>query len=302
MRTVIVGIDPGGNGPEPLDPAFGSGGRLARLAGLGPGEFLRSFDRANLYSSPGERTPEDDLRAGANLLPVLRGRRVVALGRRARSALGIDQGSAWFEWSPAPGGFVASSMPHPSGLSRWWNDPANVSLASSFLRGLLRPTVHVEGVDGSGKTTLAPELARLLGCEVVPTDGPALDWDECLGRVRRRLAPGLVCDRSSGLVSELVYGPVLRGGTVAPEGEMWSVVRSLLGVVTFVYCRPPDDSMRPTFRPGESPDHVAGVRARLRDLSARYDMVVSRLSREGARVLRYDWTMQTPEGLASCVA
>jgi hypothetical protein len=176
-----------------------------------------------------------------------------------------------------------------------------VAAARTFWRHAVRPCVQVEGTDGSGKTTLVTELSRLTGLALVPTEDPPRTWAECLGRVGVRCGPGLLCDRSSGLVSELVYGPVLRGGTIAPEDEMWRVVRSILHAVTFVHCRPPEDLLWPTFRASEHPDHVKAVTKNSEALLRRYDEVMARIGREGGRVLRYDRTCQSVESLASWI-
>jgi hypothetical protein len=297
-RPILVGIDPGGNPGGPLDPDFPSGARIANLCGLGSYDYLDRLDRVNLY--PASTPVQLDSSAAANLRPLLRGRRVVFLGRRVSEAFGWD-GEGWFRWRRGDD-FVAAVSPHPSGLSRWWNDPVNVEQARDFYSSLLLPCVHVEGVDGSGKTTLAGWLARERGLALVPTDDPPFTWAECLGRVQLRVGTGVVCDRSSGLISELVYGPVLRGGTITPESELWQVAASLANAVTFVYCRPPVHELRPTFRDSEDPDHVRGVRQRVVDLVDRYDRVMARLAATGATVVRYDRTAQGLGEVLECVA
>lgn len=57
---------------------------------------------------------------------------VVLLGRGVASALGRG-GQAWFEWVDG-----AAVAPHPSGISHWWNDPANIRRARRFWRALRR--------------------------------------------------------------------------------------------------------------------------------------------------------------------
>lgn len=291
---VIVGLDPGNNGREPLDPDYPSGKRLADLMGLS-GEDFRRIDRVNLHSSP--RPVGEDPRAASNLRPILRGRRVLALGERVARAIGVREDLMRWELS---GEFVAARVPHPSGRCRRWNDPENAARAREFLSGSRRPCVHLEGTDGSGKTTLARELSAIGGLALVGTEDPPTSWEECLARVERRVSPGLVCDRSSGLVSELVYGPVLRGGCLVEEEKLWEVVRAVRESVVFVYCRPPDEAVSPTFREGEDPGHVRGVRERRGQLQARYDEVMARVSREGCRVVRYDRTRQTPREVMAC--
>lgn len=290
MRTVFVGIDPGerdGESSTPLDPTWPSGARLAKLIGLSHPEFVRRFDRVNLHPSPGT-SEKEDRRAASNLLPLLRGRRVVALGLRVAEAIGTP--STWFGWSlvraEGDDGFVGTTVPHPSGLSRWWNSSDNVGLAREFLSHLVLPCVHVEGTDGSGKTTLVKDVPE--EWTRMPTEDPPMTWEECLSRIGKRLFPGMVCDRSSGLVSELVYGPVLRGRTIVREEVLWNVVRSVAGAIKFVYCRPDELDIRPSFRKGEDPKHVELVKSRGRLLLARYDEVVARMERTGCQVVRYD--------------
>lgn len=295
MKIILVGLD-GTPGVDPLDPSKGSGARLAALAGLSPGAFLDRFDRIDLFPPGGGDRPWE---AVLEILPVLRGRRVVALGRVVADALGV--GPDWFRWRRCSR-FVGCAMPHPSGLSHWWNDPSNVDTARVFMEGLLRPCVHVEGPDGSGKSTLVDSIVAATGLRKIPTDDPPSSWEECLSRVGKRLDPGIVCDRSSGLISELVYGPVLRGSTIVDEEEIWWVVRSIVHAVKFVYCRPPEFALSLEFRTGESPSHVSQVKSNLGRLSRRYDEVFERLYREGAQVIRYDrMSGQTPSEVIRCV-
>lgn len=297
LRPVLVGLDPGlGSGP------FGSGSRvgrrLAELMGLDGEGYELAADRINLHPASGAERGRDKT-AAENLASILSGRRVVALGRRVHEALGGSTDSGWFSWGLVDGR-VMSVAPHPSGLSRWWNDPRNVEAAGRFFSGLPRPCVHVEGPDGSGKTTLARKLSRRLGMTMVPTDDPPQSWGECLSRISLRLAPGLVCDRSSGLVSELVYGPVLRGSTLTDEGAMWLIVRAVSRSVVFVYCRPA--VLEPKFRKGEAQGHVRGVKDNLDRLAGRYDEVMRMIEGLGGRVVRYDRSRTSVEEVSECVA
>lgn len=298
MNPVLVGTDPKQDGLEPFDPLYPSGRRLAQLMGLPPQVFRLRTDRVNLHAGMQDQTT--DSHAARNLLPLLRGRRVVLLGNQVAQAFGVEPD--WFQWSRHPEGFVVSVAPHPSARSTWWNSKANVQRASDYFLALARPCVHIEGPDGAGKSTLTRKLGEALFLDSVPTDDPPSSWEECLGRVDRRIPSGLVCDRSSGLVSELVYGPVLRGGTIADESEVWKVVRSVLHAVTFVYCRPPTKLLAPKFRLTEDEKHVEGVSNNLSQLADRYDLVMNRIAREGGRVFWYDWTHQNPEEVIQCVA
>jgi hypothetical protein len=284
-RPVLVGLEPGAKGAlQALSPAGVSGGRLARLCGFPAPEFLCAFDLTNLHDESGHPRSDDERRA-VGLLARYRGRRLVALGRRVQRALRL--GEIRWKWSVVEGA-VAAGAPHPSGKNRFWNEPENVVEAQAFFRGLHRPCVQVEGPDGSGKSHLVRELSASLGLGIVGTQGPQTTWEECVRRIDARVAPGIVCDRSSGLVSELVYGPVLRGSCCAPETLFWDKLYSLRGVVTFVYCR--TRRLRPTFRADEDRDFADQIMRNEKALAERYDVVMHRLERDaGARVVRYDW-------------
>jgi len=268
-----------------------------RLLGVGVEEFLTRTDRVNLHVHPNTHAPDPD--AASNLTPVLRGRRVILLGRQVAGAfqLPTDQ---WMDWQLCPGGFVGASLPHPSARSSWWNDPTNTREAREFLQSLFRPCIHVEGPDGSGKSTLVKALSKKMGFPLVKTDDPPASWKECLVRIQKRLSSGLVCDRSSGLVSELVYGPVLRSKTITPETDLWQVVRSIRYAIAFVYCRPP--TLLPKVRSEENPIHVSAVQQNLEALRQKYDQVMFQLDRLGARVVKYDYTRHSIEGVIQCVA
>lgn len=311
MRTVIVGEVAGRTSDEPLDPASQSGGRLADLAGLDHEEFLDRFDRINIIPSIFEEQLDPAFMrlrwkqsSGCNLRSILHGRRVILLGAAVAGAMGVaDQ--PHFRWFRTSWG-VASVIPHPSGKNRWWNEPDNVSRARHFMRRALLPCVHVEGPDGCGKSTLIPELKSLLGTDdepvlVVPTEGPPHTYAECEDRIAQRIKPGIVSDRSSGLISELVYGPVLRDGVCGYEPDFWAIIRSLIGVVTFVYCRPPSEFLRPNFRPDEPDDFASEVLANMSTIAIKYDEVMQRVVSMGGRVIIYDRTSMIPEDIARCV-
>ena len=296
MKTVIVGVDPGRRGQSPLPGGSPSGRRLSSLCDLTPDEFEDRFDRINLHSDYGS-SESSDWRAAENLRPILRGRRVIALGRRVAKALKFPQET--LGWSLQPE-CIAATVPHPSGLSRWWNDPENESAARLFMQKALRPCIYVEGFDNSGKTTLVgqmpPHLTR------ISSEDPPKSLQDCLDRIQARIAPGIVCDRSSGLISELVYAPVLRGRMLFDtEEDAWKIVRSIVHAVTFIYCRPSRSEGPLEFRDGEDPQHVRGVQERAAALVDRYEEVMVRLSKEGARVFRYDRFQQRPEEVIRCV-
>jgi hypothetical protein len=58
---------------------------------------------------------------------------VLLAGHRVAAAFGVREG---YLREFVLQGVPAAVVPHPSGVNRWWNDPANVARASAFLRGV----------------------------------------------------------------------------------------------------------------------------------------------------------------------
>ena len=113
-----------------------SGERIARLAGV---RYVDDFaDAANLYPNP---RPKWRVRDAQNAADWLRrhtpaDQPIVALGERVARAFRLD-GLALFTFQRI-GGRPFAVAPHPSGLSRWWNDETNVERARAFFRELAR--------------------------------------------------------------------------------------------------------------------------------------------------------------------
>lgn len=119
-------------------PERASGGRLARILGLEPREYLRLFDRANLcrgrWAIREAREGAAQIfwrNAGHDRAIVLLGRKVVA----AFSACDLDRILLRpFAFVRIPGGPTYASLPHPSGRNTIWNDPSTRESARSLLR------------------------------------------------------------------------------------------------------------------------------------------------------------------------
>lgn len=135
-RPLLVGeLNPFGGSESfalyPL-PAHCSGGRLARILGLEPRQYLRAFDRANLcsgrWSLPAARARAEELLTEDRDVYVLLGARVArAFCVAFLPFSSIEHGvykpgraskSCWFV-----------QLPHPSGLNRSWNEPGSVDRA-----------------------------------------------------------------------------------------------------------------------------------------------------------------------------
>lgn len=111
---------------------------MARLAGLAGYEELASRARlVNLLPAfPGKNGKGDAFPVGTARLVAERMRLrglVLLAGRNVGEAFGLA--ADYFEWRRR-GATRYVVIPHPSGVSRWWNDPRNVIRASAFLRGV----------------------------------------------------------------------------------------------------------------------------------------------------------------------
>lgn len=141
-RPLIVGEAP--TAETEGRPAFH--GRCARFleraAGLPEGGLRAAFRATNLLERPPARQGKghafpwrEAAPAAERVLARTRGPLIVA-GKRAARAFGLSD-PQYLRWTRVGGRRVAV-IPHPSGINRWWNDPANRGAAEAFLRGAAR--------------------------------------------------------------------------------------------------------------------------------------------------------------------
>lgn len=146
--------------------------------------------------------------------------------------------------------------------------------------------VVLEGCDGSGKTVLARRLAAEHGYEIVKTGPPAPGEDPGLSYItalRGALArPGrTVFDRLH--LGELIYGPLLRGGSRLDGGGL-RVIEGVIALndVRLVICAPPWETAVAGWR---SKDDLLKTETQLRWVYDRYLEEAARLG-----LTPYDWT------------
>lgn len=217
----------------------------------------------------------------------LLGRRVVLLGDRYLGTLGFPPDAVENVWYLLTEDVKMVAM---------YLDPYDPDVGHK-LRLAALPCIHVEGPEGAGKSTLVEQLSYTLSLPVQPTQGPCTSREECLERVRVRIGAGQLCDRSSGLISEIVYGSVLRGHSMMTLADLWPLFRA----VRFIYCRPPDALLKHEPREGEDAEHVRQVNEKSAALIDRYDEVMVQLAAMGAEVHVYDRTRHYMEELVLCV-
>ena len=116
---------------------------LASLLGLTLEEFLDSVEAVNLLAGfrgkqrngKGDLFPAKEARAAADeLRPSLRGRLVLAAGKQVAAALGASP--TYFDERIIAGCLIVT-IPHPSGINRWFNRVGNRRRAKRELKRLL---------------------------------------------------------------------------------------------------------------------------------------------------------------------
>lgn len=149
--------------------------------------------------------------------------------------------------------------------------------------------IVLEGIDSSGKSTLARLLAtRYRGWQVVTSEGPAKSADEINDRITRYLEypPQTIFDRHP-LISEAIYGPIFgRPPWVRPRFHMlfWAQ-RPLI-----IYARPPRPRLLQQGNLAiDTPEYVENLRTNYDRVLAAYDEFFAPHP-DASAYLFYDWS------------
>ena len=154
MKTLIIGQAPAKDTVG--QPTFSgkSGPKFAELLGVEHSRLWDVFDVVNLidyYPGPpddktkrGDAFPMKEARLIANgMVKAMSRRTVVFVGKNVARAFRVAS-LEYFEWfvtSLAPddqGFYKFCVVPHPSGISHFWNDPERVERARLFMRSIPR--------------------------------------------------------------------------------------------------------------------------------------------------------------------
>lgn len=147
-KLLLIGQAPGPNTNPDLPlypyPATMTGGRLCKLMGITPQEYLHLFDRTNvLHYFPGkhardDKFPKREARIAAQAIkPLLKDRHVLLVGRNVAEA---------FEYASLPFctwtrdtryDFDLACIPHPSGRNHFLHNAHNSDMVKRFLALLL---------------------------------------------------------------------------------------------------------------------------------------------------------------------
>lgn len=156
--------------------------------------------------------------------------------------------------------------------------------------------VIVEGVDGSGKTTLLRNLRQQSKTYfwIAASSRRPKTQDELQEAVFwvaqcAYLKLPVLCDRFP-LISEPVYGPVMRGENILEQFRT-RIQKDFLevfeGVNRIIYCRPSKDTIRQNLVSSALPQ-MAGVVEKLGTLIGRYDDIMDSLG-DTVPILVYDY-------------
>lgn len=145
-KIILVGQAPGPTGPPPGRPLVGgaTGERLRGLTGLDLKHYLWRFETTNVLDyypgksgKKGDRFPMVEARLEANQkAKSWTGRTVVFVGLAVAEAFGAISPIP-FEWRMYWPGFRGAPIPHPSPITLFWNEPADVDRAKKFFSDLL---------------------------------------------------------------------------------------------------------------------------------------------------------------------
>lgn len=156
--------------------------------------------------------------------------------------------------------------------------------------------IILEGLDGSGKTTLANKLSTELDMYVHHSPFPC--DDEVLKEWQFQMLkhePGIILDRC--FISELIYGPALRGNVIYSSTDFISALTLLLINNIVVICMPPLDIVKKNLVGTEDEKLLPHVD----NLYLQLQAVICLLQWASVPHLYYDYTKDDPQYLIDMV-
>lgn len=118
--------------------------------------------------------------------------------------------------------------------------------------------IIIEGLDNSGKSTLAQKLSHQLNIPIQEGSGPPKTEEEFIDRVNRYLEiePPVIFDRHP-VISESIYGPIIRNKDIVTPSMK---VRLFNSKPIIIYCDPQTRGLEDhKIKDGESIHHINGL-------------------------------------------
>lgn len=153
MKPLLVGQAPGPNTDPDLPlfpyPKTSAAGRLKRIMDISMGDYLRTFDRVNVFRDFQGGKPSRDhfplttaKLIARSMMPMLQGRTVILVGRKVSEAFGLNdmeyhqfnelQVMRRSPISDHKGKALFAVVPHTSGRNPWYNKEENMVQAKAF--------------------------------------------------------------------------------------------------------------------------------------------------------------------------
>lgn len=150
--------------------------------------------------------------------------------------------------------------------------------------------IILEGMDASGKTSLADELLRhLSGYSVIHSGGPEKHPGEIIERVRTLPRKGKFLLDRHPIISQHVYARTDKDPppTTFTNEEVVSFIRTLPEFPTIVWCcgRAPH-----VMKEGESADHAAFLEKKWEALNTKYAELFGYFNHRGIPYIAYDFS------------
>jgi thymidylate kinase len=150
--------------------------------------------------------------------------------------------------------------------------------------------IIVEGIDGSGKSTLISELRSEFHflLPVVNDKQSEQNFNEWWPyQLEVEYQPGIIPIHDRFYYSELVYGPVIRGSLVGDRKVHIDVRNQLRKEAFLIYCRP---TLANIIKDSKTNEQMDGVLTNLPELLEGYDKIMQMQPvYYGNRFLVYDW-------------
>jgi len=162
-----------------------------------------------------------------------------------------------------------------------------------------------EGPDGAGKTYSAEWLSNFSGIPLYHAGGPPTTREEILSRIEHMLQNRKQIFDRFPLISEPIYGPIIRGSCLLTPDEILSYLCEMKTFAKIVYCRPSVKTILSAelkSKPHKSSDHTEAVKMFITEIINAYDESMSELSRLRLRVYLFDRDKMNLEDLKCVVS
>lgn len=160
--------------------------------------------------------------------------------------------------------------------------------------------IILEGPDNSGKTTLGQRLETALGVTLIHSTRPPADASssDLIEHAVLQVEPRRVIMDRNYLISELVYGTILRGGPALGRERHLKLMNDMLelGHILIIYCRPSAD----TILDNGNRQQMIGVIEAHGKIISNYDRLMGQLGiLKGKNLIRFNYEEDDFKNLAT---